>query len=427
MALQGLLATSRRRAALVFAAAFALRLGYAAATTAGRGELVADARDYSSYAQSLIQTGTYRDAAGARADRMPGYPLFLAALFCLFGTSVAAVQAVQCALGAATCVLVLELGSDWLGPGWGLAGGLGAACYFDLFSTSARLLTETLAAFLLTLLFLLYSRRRPARPRDAAAMGLVAGALYLVRPEFSLFALLLAALLLLELWPVSRRRAAACAGALLLGLSLFALPWALRNKAVLGRMVLTSTAGPLNLYLGIPRTAHERFGLLPTAYVPLPALPAMGELAAMDFFRARAVRLCAALSAGQIARALLFNTLIQYYPFHPGYDPTLVFWLPFWLWGAWLCRGERRAWPLAAALLYLTAVYDVVAVMQARHRQVLGPAAILLGLWGLRELRRRLSGPGFRRVLLFWAAANACVWAFAPRVRQAALLLRDLL
>jgi hypothetical protein len=103
----------------------------------------------------------------------------------------------------------------------------------------------------------------------------------------------------------------------------------------------------------------------------------------------------------------------------------VVFILPFWLWGLWLCRRDPEFRAAAAVTLYLTAIYSVVAVMQSRHRQILGPALVLLAVVGLKDLFTRLGSRRFWTSLACWAGFHGTVWIAAPWFRSLALRLRD--
>lgn len=401
----------KRAAWAVFAAALAVRLAYVAGWGHGPAELAGDALDYHSYAVHLLDRGVYENADGLLAWRMPGYPLFLAAVYSIFGRSVLAVQLVQSIVGAGTCVLVFLVAADWLGSGWALAAGLSAAFYYDLFSSSARLLTECPTTFLITLSLYLLGKRR------AFGAGLVAGAAYLFRSEAAPFALLLAGFAF-HGRPRGPRRWRAPA-ALLLGAALCVLPWALRNRAALGRAVLSSTAGSFNVYAwGLPKTVNERLGGLKDMYHHPKAL---GELEISDAYAKAARDFYHAASPGVLLRALAVNLAVFYYPFLPEYDPTFVFFLPFALWGAWLGRRDLRRQPWIAWVVYLTLLHMAVAVMGSRHRQKLAGALILLAFSAIKESRGVLGTRASRNALAAWAGLDLAVWGIAPWVRGVVL------
>ena len=133
----------------VLAAALAARLAYW--RLQGTIPLVGDALEYDAFARSLVETGRYLGPHGEAATRMPGYPLFLAALRFAFGGAPAIVIAAQCLLGALTCVVLVDLARRFVPEGWAVACGLTAAFYYDLIVPSAAPLSECLYSFFLVL------------------------------------------------------------------------------------------------------------------------------------------------------------------------------------------------------------------------------------------------------------------------------------
>lgn len=409
-----------RTLAAVFAAALLVRLLHLVLSSQGQGELVGDALDYHDYAASLLDAGRFANAGGLRASRMPGYPLLLAGLYAVFGRSVLPVQLLQCALGAGTCVLVWRLAQDWVGERWALLAAALAAVSRDLVTPCARVLTEAPVTFLVTLALWFLSRKRPAGRAEAAQAGLAAGAAYLMRSEVLLLAPVLAAV---SWWrsPGKGLRRAAGAGALLMSFSLWAAPWALRNRSVLGRALVSTSVGGFNLYeWGLPRAAGRHLGG-PGEGERWKAPKGLGELERDDAYRRAAARFYTETPVGRLAAAALVSALVFYYPFLPGYDPTLGFILPWALWGLWLARRDARQWAAAAWVDLLTALHAFVAVTESRHRQKLAPVLVLLGVSALKELARREGERTAWKAAGAWAAFNVLVWIFSPWARQAVL------
>ena len=85
------------------------------------------------------------------STRGPGYILFLAALFSLFGEGAWPVRYVQAVLGAITCVIIGRLGKELAGRRVGVIAGILAATYPSYILFTGRILTETLSTFLLWL------------------------------------------------------------------------------------------------------------------------------------------------------------------------------------------------------------------------------------------------------------------------------------
>ena len=395
---------------LVGAAALLVRVGY---VLSGPGSpVVGDTPGYHSYAVHLLDSGSYVNDEGERASRPPGYPLFLAAVYSVFGRSPAAVVAIQCLLGALTCVLTALLAGGVLKPPWPLACGLAAAGYFGLFSPPAFLLTECLYSFLLALAFFALHHGVWPADRRAFLFGLALAAAFLVRPEVLVFAVLAAALLPLLAKGFGRREAAAAA----LGFALFSGPWAARNYLVFHRLVPSSSRGGISLYAGL-QMPLERSGV-PVEAFPAPARDKPELEQDADYSRGFR-RLWGSLGYGLILRAYAFNLLAHLYPFLPGYDLTFMLLLPLWLYGLLLvrARGELRA--AALFVLLSIALYTLFGGPASRYRQGYAPLLVVLAGAGAAELWAK--GRAARLGLAGWGGLNVCIWLFSDSLRIGAL------
>ncbi|HEX6989488.1 MAG TPA: glycosyltransferase family 39 protein [Bacillota bacterium] len=190
----------------------------------------------------------------------PGYPLFLAALYSVFGwreaSPVTAVLWVQVVLDALTAGLIVLAGRRLGSRRAGVVAGVAWALYPGLVFLPLYLLTETLFLFLLVLLTLVLLRAVDESGgrsgRWWAAVGGLAALVALVRP---VAAPLLGVTWLWEAWrrkraePGAGRRASLARVVLISGAAFVAvmLPWWIRNALVLGEVVLlaTQTGNPL--------------------------------------------------------------------------------------------------------------------------------------------------------------------------------------
>lgn len=177
----------------------------------------------------------------------PGYPLFLAGLYALFGISCFDIVRIAQALLSAGTVWVLFLLGRRL---YDRRVGLLAAAVFALYPYAvfypATIMSESLYLFLvaLNLHALLWLRERPTQAR-AWATGLIAGAAVLTRPQHLLFVGLAALWLLV--YPrraAQARRPLLAVGIFLTGCGLAVLPWTARNVAHYGEFLLVSDNGP---------------------------------------------------------------------------------------------------------------------------------------------------------------------------------------
>ena len=174
-------------------------------------------------------------------QRMPGYPLFLAAVWRITGTqSYFPAQAVQVLLGALLPILLCGAGRRLFGETPGLIAGTIAALNFPMAWLSVVPLYDGWVLFLAGLIVWLLARAegRGHPIQDWAFIGLVAAAGVYFKSTFLIVPPLLAAAVV----PRLGLRRAALRGAVALGLPLLALlPWAVRNERIYHRPILTNT------------------------------------------------------------------------------------------------------------------------------------------------------------------------------------------
>ncbi|AEJ44797.1 glycosyltransferase family 39 protein [Alicyclobacillus acidocaldarius] len=179
-----------------------------------------------------------------------GYPLFLAGIYALFGSSFWSGTVANAILNSLTAGLVTTLGTVLWKRSAGLVAGFLLAGYLSQIAWSSVLCSEMLFTFLLTLAALIGATRggRDVRLGRSFALGCVAGLACAVRPVLMLapapwFAYLMVA-------RVGWRRACALAAAMLSGVLLAVAPITVRNVIDLHAFVLVSTNGGVNLWQG---------------------------------------------------------------------------------------------------------------------------------------------------------------------------------
>jgi len=403
-----------RPAAGVFAAALAARFAFW--RLQGTIPLVGDALEYNAFARNLVETGRYLGPHGEAASRVPGYPLFLAAVRLLLGPSPEAVIAVQCVLGAVTCVLLLDLARRFLPEAWALGCGLLSALYYDLIVPAAAPLSECLYSFFLVLsVWALYHPSWNPMKRITAFAALSA-CLYLVRPE-PLPYIVTAILLTPYLWAKFSRKevfAALAVFAVITGL------WVGRNAAVLGVVMPASSVGKSVGYLSLYLPA-AKMGLAGERHAPPESL---SELERDADFAAAYKALAATLTGAQIAKAYAYNLLSILYPFLPQYDWTYVFVVPFWLLGCVVAARRKELWPVAGAVLCSLTVFTFFGGNASRYRQGVSPFIVLLAVVGMKAARDAAGGKRFDVLAPAWLGTNFLIWIFQGQARAAALWLR---
>jgi hypothetical protein len=255
---------SARWIALWVGIALLLRLVWVLHLPATDGQLAAlpDQCEYLSLGRSLLAGRGLvlhdpRFNADVLAYRTPGYPIFIA----LLGGSVRAVRVAQAVLDSSTVLAVYLLARRWLAHERALLAAAIVAVNPWLIYFCGLVLAETLFTALL------------AWGLAMGSWGMIALIVsVMVRPSALLLPILLAGLNWRPGSAYDWRRAIIA----LAGLVLLLLPWAMRNHAVLGQWMWTTTNSGITMYDGFNPSAdggsNQRF------VTAMPELATMGEV-----------------------------------------------------------------------------------------------------------------------------------------------------
>lgn len=191
------------------------------------------------------------DWIGHRVFEMsPLYAYLLAAYIGIFGESFTLLRLMQFAVGAATAGLTCLLAGRLFGRWAGLAAGLLAALYGPFLFFEGQVMKEFLTPFLSCLALVVFYGALDARGRRRlillAAAGACIGVAALVRDN------ILVVLPCLGLYLVASRRGAGLKEACVMGAATMVvlLPVGIRNYAVSGDVVLTTSGGGEVFYIG---------------------------------------------------------------------------------------------------------------------------------------------------------------------------------
>jgi 4-amino-4-deoxy-L-arabinose transferase-like glycosyltransferase len=203
---------------------------------------------FSQMAESLLNGEGWSKYGALLHRRTPGYPLFVAGLYAVFGVNHVVVQLAQCLLFAGTCWLVQDIGRRIFSDTVGLLAGLLCAVHPSLLRYVPDLHLETLLTFLFTLSTWLACRffEKPTLQRGAV-LGISWGLASLTKAVVMLYPAVFAVL-----WWLSVRRRSGKAAArsprvlapvavALLFTGLTISPWTIRNYVVTGRFVPITT------------------------------------------------------------------------------------------------------------------------------------------------------------------------------------------
>jgi 4-amino-4-deoxy-L-arabinose transferase-like glycosyltransferase len=247
--------------AVVVLAGLGLRIGYAVEQPASPPP---DAQAYARIAENLHLDGSFdaRPEGIAREVQpssaySPGLPLFVAGIYWVSGGVHLTLALVLLAiLGAGAIPMTYLLGRRFGGPVAGLIAAGVIALYPALLEYQGLLLTEPLAAFLLSAGLVLFftAAERPqgtALPWLWLGSGAVFGLLALVRPEYLPLALGLP-LVWLAREALGRRARPGLVpvAASLVATAIVLAPWTIHNAVELDRFVPISTGGGKALFIG---------------------------------------------------------------------------------------------------------------------------------------------------------------------------------
>ena len=220
------------------------------ATTLGFDTPRLDEAVYHAWASQLA-SGTYEATSVYPAAPLPAY--VMAVLFKVFSPNLLYTRILNLCLGVATCYVVYRIGWQLATRSVGLVAGFVAALYKPFIFYSVVPMKTALSVFLFatTILCFLAVLRDPSRLK-ALGVGIAAGLLVNVRENAMV---LIPVMLGMMLWAAYRAHSSsATVGTLLvsflIGLTVAAGPFALRNYLVSGEFVLTTHQTGYNLYLG---------------------------------------------------------------------------------------------------------------------------------------------------------------------------------
>ncbi len=348
---------------------------------------VYDAQGYASIAANLERGEGFRLGPGATqraSNYSPGLPLFVSGFYAVTGgVHERAARLVLALLGTLSVLFTYLIGQRLSGPLAGLIGGVVVAIYPALLEYQGMLMSEPLAATLLSgaVLAMLWAAddwRRWLLP------GILLGALALVRPEYLAISLPIAVVVFARRGRDDWRAGLAQALVMLVGLAVVVAPWTVRNEVALGRFVPISTGGGQVLFAGsyMPsggdpeRVGAEVLERHPELRAQLPTDPRLEQiLAALAKHRYPALESDAALA--RMGRDRLWEDVSEHPVEYAGFVAAKL-WL---IWG----HGPRNVmrepvWEVLHWLLVVLGVIGLGVLAWQRRWEALLLGVVLLGV-----------------------------------------------
>jgi len=267
---------------VILVAALAARIAFCVAVVGFHSVGWGDEPDYHRHAADLAAGRGFISPEGEpTAARPPLCPVVLSAVYRVTGPSHAAGRVLQILLGAGIVLLVYIVAARLFSPTAGVVAAALTAVNPSLIYLSALIMTENLAIVLLLLMLILLAKEAVSErlaPGRLALGGLLGGASCLTRPDSAPFVLLIPFVVLAFGRATVRRRLAGAAIFLAVAVAAI-LPWAARNRAVLGEWVAFSTHGGITFYESNNMRIVEEPAFRGSVVLPRTAVPRWDELA----------------------------------------------------------------------------------------------------------------------------------------------------
>jgi len=281
-------------AALIFCAALTVRLLF-----------LMSAMDSPSFRNPVVDAQSYHFIAVALANgAKPSagffwqpvfYPLFLAAVYKMFGVSIFIVKVLQAFLGAVNCVLVFFLGRRLFSKRVGLIAGFIMVFYGPVIFIESELLAEGWAVFWASSLLLMFlNAERSENPFIFFLLGVAQALAALTRPTFIPFLFISSAWLAAAVVrSMPQRIATRNMGLMVVAAALVALPIANLTRHYTERFTILPFSSGVNFFIGNNPQWEETVSIRPgVQWSEMMALPAehgaTGPWEQSDYFHARA-------------------------------------------------------------------------------------------------------------------------------------------
>lgn len=373
---------------------------------------------YEDIAKNLLSGSGYSmDPDGPPTiKRLPLYPIVIYLTYASVGIHLWAVQLVHVLLAGVTAWLIFLIGRNVFSETVGLLAAAFFSVHPHLIQYTARPYTETLYVFLICLFAYLLLDIPGSTPWRH---GLIAGGVFGLMTLTKGVAIGFPALLFLGcLLDPSHRRSFSPLGRylffFLIGAAIIVSPWAYRNYALTGRVILTSTWEGAPLYHGLYVGSNLGDGRSPGA---LDRAASLEREQIVDKELGRIHSPIDEHRADRLAYSLVFKRILDS-PYRTGMlflrnlilvwfltRSTLFTYLGFFLhlsllgvslYGLiWMVRHDReglgKIWPVASLIIYFTVIY-AIAYPFVRYVLPVAPLMMVLASFGMVKILN-LEGP----------------------------------
>ncbi|OQA91405.1 MAG: hypothetical protein BWY26_00987 [Elusimicrobia bacterium ADurb.Bin231] len=370
----------------------------------------ADSHHYNTYADNLLTRHEFTDGF-LKSRRAPGYPLFLAAVYGIFGKSVAAVKIIQLFASAFICVIIYNITSTVTSGKFAFIAGLFACFYHGLFEMPAHILSETFFTLFFTISVYFFISAENSIKKEILGAIFLAAATYF-RPITLIFPLFLFVWLYIKAdWVTAIKKTGITAAVFAFVL----LPWTARNYAVHGAFV------PINVQSGYDFWASNNENSLGQWNPHNLDFNKYGHLNEYQRDRAYFREGWTAIKTNGVAcfiKTLTLKFAYFMYPFLPEYDLTFVFLAPFFFFGIFMGLKNRNEKILLIFLvIMLFCAITVIFYGSPRFRGPMSPFMVIAGCLGAESLAKKFGN----RIICIsgaWLAVNIAIYMYSEPIRM---------
>lgn len=210
--------------------------------------LAGDSLKYNEWAKDILSNGWIGQNVFYQS---PFYPYFLALIYKIGGLNIVVVRYIQIIMNSITCVLFYVLGKKICGNKLGVIASLISVFYSQYIFFTPMLLKPTLYIFFESLLILLlFTGVFEKKPPAIFMSGLLFGIMTLVRENTLIVIMFFSIWFIYYLIKHSPKKTIAYICLFWAGIILAILPVTIRNYAVSGELVLITSQGGANFYIG---------------------------------------------------------------------------------------------------------------------------------------------------------------------------------
>lgn len=412
---------------LIFFVAFSIRLNFAFTHAS---PLSGDEPTYESIGNSLSLGQGYTLNGQLTAGKSPGYPLFIAGVYALFGHDFVAIRIAQAVVDAMMCAVIYLIASKLFNRKIGCLAGILSAVHYFFLSSIQLLRPDTIQMFFIVLSVLYWIKWRESfLKRDIALMGLFSSASIMLKANAIFLPLSFISIELFNFLKTKRHQTNIFMIHLLvfiLAVSLLIAPWIVRNYKVFHSLIFFSTEVGSALYASYNPPEGKKFGLAPKDSVIAEAFKMQSEVDQNKFLILKSKEYISTHKKQVIQllplKVLFFWSLFDWETLSDDgegvYNFATAFILPFTILGLVILRRDLwRLTPIILPIIYFFLFIGLVFQGLPRYRLPIEPFLIIFAAFCIVYLYERFSKAKTILCISAWFLLNFTMFIYSTEVK----------